>query len=184
MRLSIKVDTRDVQITLRDYARVAKMELSDALQKKMAMLVSGGKGVKGLYQEAHDQAPDVKAEILALPQQLGWRIKRKSGSAMKEIYRRMRYAGLIQSTGWFNIRYGHRRADGSVRLRSVSNPRGVIQESLTGDKPYISLTNTTPNAGQYAERTGYVKRALDNITADMKEYIDRKLREQSKRLFG
>jgi hypothetical protein len=182
MYVTIEANMKPLSDALNEYMRYTSKSLPEVLQKRAAMLISGGKGVKGLYQEARSQAPDVKADIRALPTKLNWRIKRKSGSAMKEIRRRLGYAGLVQSTGWFNTRYGTPRKDGSKMLRQVANPRGRVIENLSGPSPYIMLINRTLRAGEYAQRTGYIDRAIAGAAEDMRDYIKQKILKNFRKL--
>ena len=178
MKATIKADMKPMRDALREYMRYTRRSLPEILQKQAAMLISGAKGVNGLFQEARSHAYEVRNEIRALPKRLGWRIKRQSGSAMSEIYRRLQYAGWVQSTGWFNVRYGRIVKTGAPRkLVSVKNPRGVVIENLTGHSPYIILRNRTPNAGNYAQKTGYVDRAVKNRAEDLLVYVRRKQEE-------
>lgn len=178
--VSIHFDDRNLRKAFTAYMAVTSRDARTTLEVKAAMLVSGGKGVQGLYQEARKHAPETRAEIRALARK-PWKIKRKRGSAMAEIARRLRYAGFVQSTGWFNKRYGTPRKDGSVPIRQVANPRGVVVSRLSGPKMFISITNRTPRAGEFASKTGYVQRAINNITADMMKYVERKLQESAQR---
>lgn len=150
------------------------------------MLISGGKGYDGMYQEARKHAPATITEIKRLPKTQGWRIRRKRGggknSAVKEIKRRLKFAGYVQSTGWFNLRYGKKNAKGSPRsLRAVSNPRGQVLQNLSGLNPFITLINTTKGAGAFAKRTGYVNRAITNRAKDMLTFIGKKIQDAAKR---
>jgi hypothetical protein len=180
MKATIKADMKPMRDALREYMRYTRRSLPEILQKQAAMLISGAKGVNGLFQEARSHAFEVRNDIRALLK--GWRIKRPKGggkySAIREINRRLQYAGLVQSTGWFNVRYGRIIKDGAPRkLVSVKNPRGIVIENLTGRSPYIILRNRTPNAGNYAEKTGYVDRAVENRAKDLLVYVRRKQEE-------
>ena len=161
-----------------------RRSLPEVLEKQANMLISGAKGYKGLYQEARSHAPEVKSEIKGLPTKLGWRIKRKGGSVKKEIRRRLKYAGLVQSTGWFNNRYGTPRKDGTAVIRQVSNPRGRVITRLTGNNPYIILINRTPNAGEYAKKTGYIDAAIRGRADDMMEYVKKHIFSQAQKFFN
>lgn len=178
MKATIKADMKPMRDALRLYMQYSRRSLPEILKKQAAMLISGAKGVNGLFQEARSHAFEVRNEIRSLPKKLNWRIKRTSGSAMAEIRRRLQYAGWVQSTGWFNVRYGRTIKTGAPkRLQAVRNPRGVVIENLTGPSPYIILRNRTPNAGEYAKKTGYVDRAIKNRAADLMVYVRRKQEE-------
>jgi hypothetical protein len=178
MTPTIKADVKPMRDALQLYMKHTRRYLPDVLQKQAAQLISGAKGVNGLYQEARSHAWQVRNEIRQLPVRLNWRIKRKSGGAWSEIYRRLEYAGWVQSTGWFNKRYGRTIKTGAPRkLQSVRNPRGIVIEKLNGHSPYIILRNRTPNAGEYAQKTGYVDKAIKNRADDMLVYVKRKMNE-------
>ena len=182
----IEFDGEPLRKALREYMQHTRRSLPEVLQKQAAMLISGGKGYDGMYQEARKHAPATIAEINNLPKALNWRIKRNKGggkhSAMKEIRRRLKFAGYVQSTGWFNVRYGSRKATGAPRgLRSVKNPRGKVVENLSSSNPYITLINRTGGAGAFAQKTGYVNRAILNRAKDMMTYITQKLEKAAER---
>ena len=178
MRITIKANMKPMRDALELYMKYTKRSLPEILSKQAAMLISGAKGVNGLYQEARRHAGQTELEILQLPSRLKWRIKREKGGAMAEIRRRLQYAGWVQSTGWFNRRYGRVVKNGAPRkLLSVKSPRGVVIENLTGFSPYIILKNKTPNAGEWAQKTGYVDRAVSNRAKDLMVYVENKQRE-------
>jgi hypothetical protein len=186
MRPTIEFNAQPLRDALKEYMRHTSRSLPEILQKQAAMLISGSKSHMGLYQEARTHAPATMSEIASLPAKLKWRIKRKAGggrhSAIKEIRRRLRFAGYVQSTGWFNLRYGKKTASGAPRsLRQVSNPRGKVIENLAGFNPYITLRNITKGAGEFAQKTGYVNRAVANRAKDMMVYVDNKMKQAAAR---
>jgi hypothetical protein len=186
MTPKIEFNAAPLRKALKEYMGHTRRSLPEVLQKQAAMLISGGKGYDGMYQEARKHAPQTIAEITNLPKTLNWRIKRKRGggkhSAMKEIRRRLKFAGYVQSTGWFNIRYGKKAAKGAPRsLRAVKNPRGKVVENLAGLNPYITLINTTGGAGAFARKTGYVDRAIKNRAEDMLTYVKEKMAKAAER---
>jgi hypothetical protein len=186
MRTSITFDGRPLRDALKQYMHHTRRSLPEVLQKQAHMLISGGKGYAGMYQEAQKHAPETINEIKKLPKTRGWRIKRKRGggkhSAVKEIKRRLKFAGYVQSTGWFNVRYGKKSASGAPRsLRAVSNPRGKVVQNLSGLNPFITLINVTGGAGAFARKTGYVDRAIKNRAKDMLTYVQKKIQDAAKR---
>jgi aminomethyltransferase len=80
------------------------------------------------------------------------------------------------SEDFFLIPNASNTADVVAALR-LSAPAGVVIENLTGRSPYIILRNRTPNAGNYAEKTGYVDRAVENRAKDLLVYVRRKQEE-------
>lgn len=178
--MTIKFDGKPLQDALKQYMQHTRRSLPEILQKQAHMLISGGKGYDGMYQEARKHAPETIADIKSAIKRLDWRIKRKRGggkhSARKEIQRRLRFAGFVQSTGWFNVRYGKKTARGAPRsLRQVANPRGQVVQNLSGIYPFITLINRTGGAGAFAQKTGYVNRAIQNRAKDMLTYVKDKM---------
>lgn len=186
MKVNLHINMKPMRNALKTYMEHTRRSLPEVLTKQAKMLCCGAKGVKGLYQEAVMEAPDTRREILGLPKALGWRIKRGKGggrhSAMKEIRRRLKFVGRVQSTAWLQNKYGRvSPVDGVRPLYFVRKPRGRVREVLGGLFPYITLINSTPNAGQFAKRTGYADRAVRNRAADMNGYVERKLREAAQK---
>lgn len=176
--VTFKIDDRKLRSALKQYLEVSGKDAVEVLEKRADMLVSGGKGVKGLFQEARTHAPETKAEIRSLPTRLNWHIKRKKGmTAAKEIKRRLRYAGWLQSTGWLNKRYG-REGAGNL-LRHINSPRGMVHAKLSGNRIFIRITNTTKGSGDFAAKTGYVQRAVDNAARDLMVYVKRKMQQRA-----
>lgn len=70
-------DTPDVLGVMRQYADLREMNLSEVFTDQAAKLSCSNfsEESKGLFQHAADMAPTV-AELIALPEKLGWRIKR------------------------------------------------------------------------------------------------------------
>lgn len=180
--MGFTVDTDSFTRAMNEMADVGKLA-KDILPDQAQKLISNGfAGGGGLYQECRVHAPDTIAEIKGLPAKYGYRIKRLPGvTVAKEIIRRLKNAGYVQSTGWLNRVYKGKNKDA---IRHVRNPRGEVEQSLTGLQPYIILTNRTPGAAEFAEKTGYVQRAIDNRAKDMLVYVQRKLAERAKKLFG
>lgn len=157
-----------------DYRQLNKRALPYLLRNRAIQLAIGsGKGArhKGLYQEARALRTMVRAEIRALPQQLDWRIKRASGSVKKEIARRQVFAGIYQASGWLVPGLTDITGEGS-NLKTI---RGQVDMQLSGNRPRITLTNTSPRALEFGTRTGYIARAFHNQTQDMLVYIKKHL---------
>lgn len=86
---------------MQQYADLRGMELSEVMvdqANKLSCSDFGGQNV-GLFQLAAKTAPDI-AELVALPQKLGWRIKRKNRPVFtlyREVVRkRGKYAGQVR----------------------------------------------------------------------------------------
>lgn len=162
-----------------------------------------GAGNRGLYQEACAIAPS-EDELMGLPEKLGWRIKRQSGpiftqatalaryrrgkkkgqykvdkrgrirhsplGAEGEINRRIRHR-FYQATGWLTPRLSK-----YAPLPSGVDRAGVVIQQEGGIISCV-ITNFSTMAGEVAERTGYLARAITNRERDMGAYIMRKFDE-------
>jgi hypothetical protein len=165
---------REMSRVFNDYRQLNKRALPEILRNRaIALAIGSGKGAKykGLYQEARALRSMVRAEIQALPKKLNWRIKRFAGTVKAEIARRQVQAGYFQASGWLVPGLIDISGEGS----QVKTVRGQVSMQLNGNKPSITLTNTSPNAREYGNRTGYISRALYNQTQDMLVYIQKHL---------
>lgn len=178
--MKLIVDTRelkDLTKTLGEYAAYSKRSNAVVVDKQAQQLAIGSKGVRGLYQEARFvEGPKTKQEIRALLTKLGHRIRRYGGTAEAEIRRRAAKAGLYQSTGWISDRYSINSA-----RRLVTTSRGRVSLSLRGDRPSVTIFNESIGAAEFANRTGYIGRAISNRVRDMRVYLTRKLASDAKR---
>lgn len=189
--VSIDVDMRGFNAAMKQYATLSRKSDREILQDQAQKLVSNGfQGGGGLYQEARREAPATIADIKGLKARFGFRIKTwrfagmgltKAEQITREIKRRLKMAGYFQSTGWLNRVY---KGKAKVDTRAVKSPRGVVRQKLHGSDQFIEITNRTPGAREFAEKTGYVQRALTNRAADMMAYVRRKYGEASKKAFG
>lgn len=156
-----------------------------------------------LQKQARAEGPKTRAEIGSLPNKLNYRIRRRQAAGLsrnlnarnkslaatiqrsaaaggrkhvtvaEEIQLRLRWAGLFQASGWIT-RYG--------LTGRIARPRGRVLSHLIGNSPVITLINETPGALEFARRTGYIDRAIEIRTADMKAYIARKMKEEAKQV--
>lgn len=140
------------------------------LNKQITQLAIGAKGVKGLFQEARDTRRATIAEIRALPARLDYRIKRYHGTVKNEIARRISQAGHYQASGW--IVEGLPRPSG--KGSKVFTIRGSIR-TTGGVNPRVTISNKSPRAFEFGQRTGYVQRAVNNRAKDMLKYVQKKL---------
>lgn len=165
---------REMTRVFNDYRQLNKRALPEIMRKRaISLAIGSGKGAKykGLYQEARDLRPMVQAEIRALPEKLKYRIKRSGRTVAQEIAARQVQAGYYQASGWLVPGLTDIGGEGS-RVKTI---RGRVDMQLTGDRPSITLTNTSPNALEFANRTGYMARAVYNQTQDMLVYIQKHL---------
>jgi hypothetical protein len=166
--------TREMGRVFEDYRQLNKRALPELLRKRAISLAIGsgtGGRYKGLYQEARALRSMVRGEIQALPQKLNWRIKRFAGTVKAEIARRKVQAGYFQASGWLVPGLIDISGEGS----QVKTIRGKVSMQFNGNKPSITLTNTSPRALEYANRTGYMARAVYAQTQDMLVYIKKHL---------
>jgi hypothetical protein len=180
--LSFTFNTGQLADQLKRYVAATRRDAADALEWQAEAMCSGvGKGrVPGLFQEARREEGNVRAAIIAAAGR--GPLRRPKGRSWKAEYeKRLKYAALIQASGWLNTRYGNKRPNTHVRgLRSIANPPGKVVARLNGSEPVIEITNTQPRALEFAMATGYVDRAIKNRIDDMQVYIDRKLAESAK----
>ena len=165
---------REMSRVFNDYRQLNKRALPELLRKRaISLAIGSGKraSFKGLYQEARDLRPSVQAEIKALPEKLKYHIKRTGRTVAQEIRARQVQAGYFQASGWLVPGLIDITGAGS-RVQTI---RGRVDMKLAGNSPSITLTNTSPNALEFAERTGYMARAFYNQTQDMLQYIQEHL---------
>jgi hypothetical protein len=157
-----------------EYRSLNRRALPELLRNRaIALAIGSGKGAryKGLYQEALALRPQIQREIKALPAQLNWRIKRHAGTVKQEIARRIVQAGRFQASGWIVPGLTDISGEGA----NVKTVRGKVTMHLSGDRPTVTLTNRSPRAFEFAQRTGYISRALYNQSQDMLVYIKKHL---------
>lgn len=84
----------DLFTVLKGYAQVRNLELGEVMLDQAAKLSCSNFGGdnKGLFQYAADTAPNIE-ELLALPQRLGWRIKRKGRPVFTQTEQRVAKSG-------------------------------------------------------------------------------------------
>lgn len=166
---------KQMSTVFRDYRALNKRAVPELARKRAIQLAvgSGKRGkFKGLYQEARALRPQVQAEIRGLPSKLDYRIRRPRGRTVKqEIAARLVHAGIFQASGWIVPGFSDITGEGS-RVKTV---RGKVSIVTSGAKTRITLTNTSPRALEYGQRTGYIARAFYNQTQDMLVYIQKHL---------
>lgn len=120
----------------------------------------------------------VRPKILAKGKALGWtwaRILRAETNARRS-------AKGFTSTGWFP---SVEKLGGSPKraIRPGGGPRrGKLIEKMGTFVKSETLVNEQPGAGHTADKTaGDTQKALDDETADMAAYVDRKLRQAARR---
>lgn len=189
--LTLQFDSRGLMEAFRRYVEVNRRDASELLQKQANALVNslGTSGPKGLFLEALSEKAKVQEEINAAAARgpLKRRFPANGRSARQtwaaEYKRRMRFAAVIQASGWLTRRYGKASAlTGIRRLYYIDNPPGQVRQYLEGNQPFIEITNRMPRAAEFANKTGYVQRAINNRERDMLEYVRRKTKERASSL--
>lgn len=176
MKPTITFDDRELQKAFTAYMAYTKRSAPVVLQKQIVQLAIGAKGVKGLFQEALTTRRATVAEIKALLGKLDYRIKRAPGfTVKKEIARRVASAGFYQASGWVVPGIAEPRGKGAV----LKTQRGSIKAS-GGVNPRVTISNKSPKAFEFGQRTGYVQRAVNNRAKDMQKYIQKKMASDGK----
>lgn len=175
MNFQASFDDRELQRAFTEYMAYTKRSAPVVLEKQITQLAVGAKGVKGLFQEALGTRKATVAKIKALPAALGYRIKRVSGSVKDEIKRRVTVAGFYQASGWVIPGRAEPRGKGV----QIKTQRGSIKAS-GGINPKVTISNSSPQAFEFGERTGYVQRALNARARDMLKYVEKKMASDAK----
>ena len=148
-----------------------------------AMIKTGRELAYALHKETKKHSP-TQAMIRDLPEALGWRIKRRSGKALKEIERRQRHVGFVQA-GWLPaIRgFGNDRETKFVHTNIKQLGAVVAQTNDNGDVS-ITLINRTPPAKKMMEKYGIIKTAVTRVRLGFAPYIKRKLGDDAVKAFS
>jgi len=178
--LSFTFDSGELVKTLKRYVEATQRDAADALDHQAGLMCNGMMaGTKGLFQEARSEEKNVQAAIVAVARR--GPLKRPKGRSWRAEYeKRLKYAALVQATGWLTQRYGNRLANGTwSKMRAIKNPPGKVTVGLNGSEPFVEIINTQPRALEFALKTGYVQRAIQNRIADMERYIERKMAQRA-----
>ena len=181
--LSIQFDSRGLVDAFKRYAEENRRDAAQLLEQQAQKLIYGvGKGGKGLFKEALSEASRVQGEISEAAAR--GPLKRPKGRSWQaEFAKRMKYAAVIQASGWLTRRYGAAaKLTGIRRVYSIENPPGQIATRLNGSEPFIQITNRQPGAGEFARKTGYIERAMETRKNDMLAYVNRKLEQRTLKL--
>jgi hypothetical protein len=125
---------------------------------------------------------------------LGWKVKRKLSVAQKRAIGKLKGNEALQAMHAIvaKIRYAHRqyvaagwlpaaRALGAAleHVREVKGATGSVEIQYQGSNPSVAYINTTNGIATLEERHNISGAAFDRETADIWEYIQRKLRENA-----
>lgn len=174
--LSARQAQRDIMQALTLYERHNTRGLPAILEKQGKALCIGSKGVKGLYQEAREHMPETIAQINALKASESYAVRRKAGvSRDEEIARRLKQAGRYQSTGWLDPSFVR-----TPRGAQLITERGKVVFRGSGRNRVLILTNDSEGAKEFADKTGYMVRAVNNRSRDMRAYVQKKMNKDAR----
>ena len=182
------------------YAEVqTKKDLPEILEDQANKLACSdfGEGAQGLYQESAKTAPS-QAMLLDLPAQRNYRIKHPGRPLLTQFeqraFKRGKKKGQVRAVqvgveGEMNRRARHRfyqaagwlsaRLSKYARGRNRGQDRAQVTLQLTGTSLYVLIANNSPAAGEVADRTGYLARAVNARVADLMAYVTRKITESA-----
>ena len=144
-------------ISKRTMARVMKKRSKLAQQverMKMAVAKGGKRGEKAAL------------KLMSATTQLQRSASQEAWSA--EVKMRENAAGRAGAWGW-RIK-GNQFADIAAAERSAK-----VAKSTDIFRTFLEITNNRPDSNEFSERKGIVNRAMSNVLADMKSYLERKL---------
>jgi predicted DNA-binding protein (UPF0251 family) len=147
----------NLKISKRTMARVMKRRSKLAQQverMKMAVAKGGKRGQKAAL------------KMMSATTQLQRNASQEAWSA--EVKQRENAAGRAGAWGW--------RIRGKQFQDIVSAHRSAkVSKSSDLFRTFLEITNNRPDSAQFAERKGIVSRAMANVLADMKTYVERQL---------
>ena len=147
----------ELGIRKRTMARVMKKRSKLAQQverMKMAVAKGGKRGQKAAF------------KLMSATTQLQRSASQEAWSA--EVKMREHAAGRAGAWGW-RIK-GNQFAEIAAAERSAK-----VAKSSDIFRTFIEITNNRPESNEFSERKGIVNRAMSNVLADMKSYLERQL---------
>lgn len=147
----------NLKISKRTMARVMKRrsKLAQQVERMKKAVAKGGK-----------RGEKAALKIMSATTQLQRSASQEAWSA--EVKQRENAAGRAGAWGW-RIRGKQFQEIGSAhRSAKVSKSSDLF-------RTFLEITNNRPDSAQFAERKGIVSRAMANVLADMKTYIERQL---------
>ena len=147
----------ELGISKRTMARVMKKRSKLAQQverMKMAVAKGGKRGQKAAF------------KLMSATTQLQRSASQEAWSA--EVKMRENAAGRAGAWGW-RIK-GNQFAEIAAAERSAK-----VAKSSDIFRTFIEITNNRPESNEFSERKGIVNRAMSNVLADMKSYLERQL---------
>jgi predicted DNA-binding protein (UPF0251 family) len=147
----------NLKISKRTMARVMKRRSKLAQQverMKMAVAKGGKRGQKAAL------------KMMSATTQLQRSASQEAWSA--EVKQRENAAGRAGAWGW--------RIRGKQFQDIVSGHRSAkVSKSSDLFRTFLEITNNRPDSSEFADRKGIVSRAMANVLADMKTYVERQL---------
>lgn len=147
----------NLKISKRTMARVMKRrsKLAQQVERMKKAVAKGGK-----------RGEKAALKIMSATTQLQRSASQEAWSA--EVKQRENAAGRAGAWGW-RIRGKQFQEIGSAhRSAKVSKSSDLF-------RTFLEITNNRPDSAQFAERKGIVSRAMANVLADMKNYLETKL---------
>lgn len=147
----------NLKISKRTMARVMKRRSKLAQQverMKMAVAKGGKRGERAAL------------KMMSATTQLQRSASQEAWSA--EVKQRENAAGRAGAWGW--------RIKGK-QFQEIGSAHRSAKVSKSSDlfRTFLEITNNRPDSAQFAERKGIVSRAMANVLADMKTYVERQL---------
>jgi hypothetical protein len=174
--LTLSEDSRSVD-RLGNAIRAYKLASGRTLA--FAMIKTGRELAYALHKETAKIAPS-EAKLLQLPEEQGWRIKRQKGSAMEEIYRRIRHRKFA-AAGWLPAIRGFVRTD---TVTTFNKRLGAVlaQVDLNG-RCHIQLINRAGPIAKVMSKFGILRKAINDVFRGFAPYIKRKLGDEARKAF-
>ncbi len=182
--LTFKLDDRAFQKALRDYAKVSSLKLPELIKKRATRLFFR------LFMEYRAVTPS-KAKLDNVAESLGYALKvrnsirfgkrkRTRGQQVKAEIGRRKSARFYNSLGWLQAA---KKAGLDIRkqFKNEHPNMGKGKSRLRGSAPFVEIENLLEGAPHIEDAHNVVKKALREEAADMRVYINRKLRAQTKR---
>lgn len=168
--LKMEMDLREFTETMQQYQEVSKKD------EEVIVANRAGKLAFEFFKQFKKFAPTI-ALLKSLPNQLGYRIKRKfKGATVKsEINRRIR-ARFAAAAGWLPSVKRFTRS--GATLQKIKNPKGSFQINLS--EPSVTIINSMKEAVAAEEKHHIMQSAIVAQTQDMKVYINRKLEQRAR----
>lgn len=199
----VDFDDRAFQKALKDYLKWNKRDMGMLVEQQARKVVlgvgRGGGNVKGLKQLAHKYRatrPQIRAEMK--PLWGGWvhdggrgkkrfvsfsRRGKKRGNTnkfvgikKKELQRRQKFSGFTAKG--LTMAWPYPKKGRNVKIKPKMKTYHRVQVSTAGPNPSVTFTSSSIALVQMDKDHNIARKALQNGTKDMAEYVARKVAEQ------